>query len=379
MHRETNLTRDIWMNKLLPLESLRGIAALTVVIHHFEVGSHFNNVFTQNGWLMVDFFFVLSGFVIFLNYGSRISNLDDIKAFQIRRFQRLYPLHLLMLMVFLGIELAKFSAPGTFLSGPDDRSFAENNLASFAANLFLVQNWIIERPTFNYPSWSISAEFYTYAIFALLIWLVRGKGLLIGLSLLLIALTNVVLQNKGMYVTTLSGPTRCLFGFFIGVVCCLIFERIKDHSIRSSAPAMFLLLGCILCISLVQTKSANWVTFLPLLFGASVVCVSLTHRSTWVHAVLSNRHLVFLGTISYGIYMIHAAVLWIELQILRVFFQVRETADAETRTRIIFDSIWIADLATIFAVGVTVFLASVSYFRLERPLHSRSFALRSSL
>ena len=54
--------------KLNHLESLRGIAAITVVLFHWEVNSILNNNFTKNGWIMVDFFFVLSGFIIAYNY-----------------------------------------------------------------------------------------------------------------------------------------------------------------------------------------------------------------------------------------------------------------------------------------------------------------------
>ena len=78
-------------DKYLALESLRGGAAISVAIHHFYIGSHFNVAFTMYAWLMVDFFFVLSGFVIALNYQDRIKTFENLKAFQFKRFLRLYP------------------------------------------------------------------------------------------------------------------------------------------------------------------------------------------------------------------------------------------------------------------------------------------------
>ena len=94
--------------KILALESLRGFAALSVALLHFNTGSYFNNGFTNNAWLMVDFFFVLSGFVIAFNYIDRIYSLPELLTFQKKRFWRLYPLHLVTLFLFTGIEIAKY-------------------------------------------------------------------------------------------------------------------------------------------------------------------------------------------------------------------------------------------------------------------------------
>ena len=66
-----------------------------------------SNAFVDNAWLMVDFFFVLSGFVIALNYQGAIRSGASLLEFQYRRFFRLYPLHLVMLLVFLLLECAK--------------------------------------------------------------------------------------------------------------------------------------------------------------------------------------------------------------------------------------------------------------------------------
>ena len=73
-------------HKLLPLESLRGIAAISVALYHFNTGSHFNNAFVSNAWLMVDFFFVLSGFVIALNYIDNIKSAKNYLRFKRRDF-----------------------------------------------------------------------------------------------------------------------------------------------------------------------------------------------------------------------------------------------------------------------------------------------------
>ena len=156
--------------KILGLDSLRGLAAISVAFFHFKGSGFFSNVFFQNSWLMVDFFFVLSGFVIAFSYSSKLSSIKQIIFFQKKRFLRLYPLHLLTLLIFLGFEVIKLLFELNFNDTTNNKSFINNNASAFFANVLLIHNWIIPNLTFNYPSWSISAEFYIYALFALLIF-----------------------------------------------------------------------------------------------------------------------------------------------------------------------------------------------------------------
>lgn len=149
--------------KKLHLESLRGIAALSVVFYHYSLGflhlTILKNGFTDNAGLMVDFFFVLSGYVMALSYGDKISNWSQLLNFQFKRFIRLYPLHLIMLLLFLLLEIAKYAAG---YSSEQNSIFGPiTGLEDFISNLFLTHNFTGDL-SWNRPSWSISAEFYTY-------------------------------------------------------------------------------------------------------------------------------------------------------------------------------------------------------------------------
>src|SRR5215469_8721063 len=94
--------------KILPLESLRGIAALCVALHHVHTQSPLTeNAFIAHANLMVDLFFVLSGYVIAHSYVDRLTTVSAVVAFQRKRFWRLYPLHLVMFAVFVGIETSR--------------------------------------------------------------------------------------------------------------------------------------------------------------------------------------------------------------------------------------------------------------------------------
>src|SRR6056300_1675715 len=88
------------------LDVFRALAALSVCAVHFSYNSIFHEYFKQA--LFVQFFFTLSGFVIYLNYHNNNFNFYTIKKFLIKRFFRLYPLHLFFLLIFLAIEIIKY-------------------------------------------------------------------------------------------------------------------------------------------------------------------------------------------------------------------------------------------------------------------------------
>ena len=96
------------MNKsyLDQLDVFRALAALSVCAVHFSYNSIFHIYFKQA--LFVQFFFTLSGFVIYLNYHNQGFNISKIKEFMLKRFFRLYPLHLFFLLIFLLIEFLKY-------------------------------------------------------------------------------------------------------------------------------------------------------------------------------------------------------------------------------------------------------------------------------
>ena len=99
------------------LDSLRGVAAIGVAAYHIHgSGLLFNSALVRSGWLWVDFFFVLSGFVIAASYGDRLAQGFAVRRFMLLRLGRIYPLHIAMLALYLGIELLRL------IFQPDGRS-----------------------------------------------------------------------------------------------------------------------------------------------------------------------------------------------------------------------------------------------------------------
>jgi peptidoglycan/LPS O-acetylase OafA/YrhL len=125
------------------LESPRGIAAFLVVIAHMAGGGRGvlqDSTFVANGVMMVPFFFVLSGFVITYNYYKYVDDITQFFRFMFLRFFRLYPVHFVFLMVWLGFEIARyFYVQSTGTHPPGTIPFRENNLQALIENLLLVQ------------------------------------------------------------------------------------------------------------------------------------------------------------------------------------------------------------------------------------------------
>jgi len=160
--------------QLPSLTSLRGVAALWVVLFHYSVvyfpslNSSGYSSLVGKGYLAVDMFFMLSGFVMTHVYHQAFlqSIGDNYRGFLVARIARLYPLHVLVLTLFVVVALTArgvdCAVTGVFngipLTGP--RSFT-----AFIANLFMLQGLNAGQLSWNYPAWSISVEFIAYLLF----------------------------------------------------------------------------------------------------------------------------------------------------------------------------------------------------------------------
>ena len=352
------------VDKILYLESMRGIAALTVAIMHFELGSIFKMRFITNSWLMVDFFFVLSGFVIALNYQSKLRTIKHIFNFQARRFLRLYPLHFATLLLFLGIECAKYLAEVQFQLLANNQAFTRNNLWSFLENVLLIQNLSNDRLTWNFPSWSISAEFYTYLVFAIIAVLTGARQrLFVVFSATVSAGAFFFLFQKGMMLTK-WGFIRCLHAFFLGCLCFNLSVPLKG---RVPNILSYILLGISLyLIGTIKGTHDQIGVFIPIVFSLFLLSLIASGPQNKIKTGLDNRFLIYLGTISYGIYMIHAGLWWVAGQILRQVFHFKPGGVS----KIIIENAWVASGIMLLGLIVLVGLSHLSYKFIEMPLNA---------
>ena len=356
-------------NKIYHLESLRGIAALSVAIFHFKIGSLLNNEFTNNAWIMVDFFFLLSGYVMALNYGSKLVSIRQALVFQWKRLVRLYPLHIAMLFIYLAIECAKYVFEAKVGAATTTPAFTTNNWLSFLQNIFLIQNLVNTHLTWNYPSWSISAEFYTYILFASLVLLMQKAGnLKLLLYILIIAFAAFKIYQSDMQSAQI-GIYRCLLSFFIGVI---VFQ-LETH-LKAEVPPWFSLLVTVLTVTLVcyaGSFSNALLLLFPIVFSFLIICLNKTNEKSTLMRLLSNTWLVYLGTISYGIYMIHTMVWWFMKQACRFIFNVPSKVENEGIVVLNFDNVILATSVHLVGLTIIILLAKCSFDYLENPIKKK--------
>ncbi len=311
------------------LDSLRGIAAMCVVFYHIPFDTWLtHNTFIGRGYLMVDLFFVLSGFVMYHTYGDRLRTQIQCKAFLVSRFFRIYPLHLVTLLFYLAIECAKYgleSRAGLVVSTP---AFSHNNLGSLISNLLLLQSMHVHPYlTYNFPSWSIGVEFYTYLAFALcMVSLGRGsrRGWVWGtLGVAILLYGGIYDQFHKMDVTYDYGFIRCVAGFSLGIFSHFLHRAV---SLRLSPGLVTWATGSVLavCVLLLSQSFIGNVEFaMPPLFALLISGLASLPETSSLHRALTIPVLRWLGEKSYSLYMLHAAVIRVCLQIMKFALKIQ--------------------------------------------------------
>lgn len=312
-------------NRIGYLDSLRGLAALGVAcVFHY---THFSSTFQPDsmaleqapfwtfaplqllyryGLACVDLFFVLSGIIFAHKYVEIISagQLSGIRFFRLR-FARLYPLHLLSLLI---VAVLVYSYYRKFGSYP---IFGNNDLKHFVLNLFFVQHGIVDLAySFNGPAWSLSVE----AVMYLLFWLTcrQRARLVLWVALCLVGISAIVLALPWPLLNDSIG--RGLLGFFSG--CLLQQSTSRSVASRREALKPFLVSAAIVFCMAAMRLSGFLVLPIYLYFIGSFVCLlSLMFAFPILQRLVDLAPLRFLGDISLGVYLLH-----IPIQIAVLFF-----------------------------------------------------------
>jgi peptidoglycan/LPS O-acetylase OafA/YrhL len=362
------------------LDSWRGICACMVALVHFATYSHFYPypIFWNAGYY-VDFFFVLSGFVIFANYQDAFQKGFSVKKFMILRFARLYPLHFLTLAAFIGHELLQmlllplvgmdsistykpFTAP---LEGPYE----------IAMNALLLQSFdVVGGYSLNKPSWSISAEFYTYILFAVL--LVKfPKHVLYWLSLILLMGFCFFYFFDGKGATHNWGVLRCVYGFAAGGLGFILWKKYAQtlqHSKNLSKAIWSLLEFSSIALSfyLINAAGQTWLIYVTPFVFLFLIYVFAFEKGI-ISSVLKHKFFLLIGVLSYSIYMWHAFIAWKILSpVVEVFKHVSDltittiTPDGKER---IGTELWHGDIISILYLILIVSVSYISYRFFEEP------------
>ena len=294
------------------LDGWRGICALLVAAHHIEArGLLYWQPLIRNAWLFVDFFFVLSGFVIAHAYGDALATRPQVGSFAIRRLGRLWPLHAAMLAALIGLELLHLGiAHWHPIAGERAAFTADRSPYTILTNLLLIQSLGLHPyETWNGPAWSISTEFYTYLVFAAVCFAASGRRLRVVLSFLIAAVGVFVLarfSRYGMRETFDWGFFRCLYGFFTGVLTYEIWRRGGAKAPKGSICEVLAVIAVIAFLTIVPGNRAAEFLATPLFALAVLVFAG---EGGILSRVLTLRPAQALGRWSYSIYMVHTLVL----------------------------------------------------------------------
>lgn len=359
------------------LDSWRGLCAIMVALFHLDVISHVWGLpLVRNAYLFVDFFFVLSGFVISHAYSNGLSTPGAFAQFMMRRFGRVWPLHAALLAAFVAVEFAKLFASQALGIAAAEAAFAPLGRASLShlpANLMLLHALgFDDRLTWNLPSWSISAEFWTYAVFGAAT-LVLGRfrlatlGILASLCLLLL----VTHAKHGMDATFDLGFPRAILGFVIGH-----FMYVARRDFAGPLPSRLAALEWIavivggLFVTLAGKSSVSFAA--PFVFAAVVYVFSF--EAGRISKALRYPLLRSLGLWSYSIYMVHDLVAYVlSLSISAVeklgggpLWRVSSFNGEVVRTADLGSQL-AGDGLTILYLAIVVVLSAATYFLIEQP------------
>ncbi|MHB8885754.1 MAG: acyltransferase family protein [Methylovirgula sp.] len=226
------------------LDILRGFAALSVVIWHYQhfffqgtvLPANFDRsiqpfygilrLFYQEGSRAVQLFFVLSGFIFFSQYLQLIRDRKvSASNFFVLRFSRLYPLYFLTLvMVAVGQQISH-AVDGTFIVYPC------NNIPRFILALSFISEWLPQKyvcsVAFNGPAWSLSVEaflYFTFFVFAR--YIASTQSVLAFLMTIVGAGIGFFAYVYDLY-DLLGEPILC---FYSGGVAFFIWKRLKDRN-----------------------------------------------------------------------------------------------------------------------------------------------------
>jgi peptidoglycan/LPS O-acetylase OafA/YrhL len=299
------------VGEIRSMTGVRGAAAVFVMVYHFELdripSDGAFSTFLNHGYLSVDLFFILSGFVMAHVYGPAfLSGAFRFGDFLWHRIARVYPLYLAVTLAFIALAFVKSSQLDI---GPD----------VFVSNVLMLQalgNW----PSIDPPAWSVSAEMLVYLLFPVIGLMClkssRTAALLLGIGAILAILILTLAASLHYIGSTISKGLldliaapftliRCLAGFTLGQ----LVWRLHNDPVAASFASRTSIQICVGLLALVALTQTDWDFPIYLLIILLIFCLS-TDRGMF-SGFFASRPLHFLGDISFAVYLTHYRALGI--------------------------------------------------------------------
>jgi len=294
------------------LDGIRAIAVILVIFSHWLPANHFLNTL-PNGVLGVHIFFVLSGFLIseiLLNQRNNpLGNLKVLKQFYIRRTLRIFPIYYLTL-------LALFVFPRT-------PAFFKEDIIWFATYTGNIYFYLSGKFGFAAHLWTLACEEQFYLIWPFLLLFV-SRNLLPYILIAVIVFGNLSVSiwpaEESRYILTM----HCLETFGLGAMLAYIkkYNSTLLDLIKSPVYIAGITSFAVIFISSVMQYSLNThlFRFMISLIGIGLVYYGIKSNGGLIDKLFSNSLMIYIGKVSYGMYLYHAFFPWLHQKITFRFF-----------------------------------------------------------
>lgn len=353
--------------RFIALDSLRGVAALGVVTYHLrQAAPVFDNAISWSAWLFVDFFFVLSGFVIAANYGDRLAGGFPVTRFMALRLGRLYPLHLFVVALYFGLELARY------FGGQPTAFTGQKSIPLLLLSLAMLQGLFPEgKDGWSGASWSISVEMWLYAGMAGLWRLFGTRAWTCALALSFgVATAFACGFNQG------PGPLsnlllRGVLGFGLGVLAWRVWPSSPMGRIAPWLATAGELAVVVMALAAMTSATAPLhIVLSDLCFFLAVLCFASERGA--IARLLVGRIPVLLGTLSYSIYLLHEIAIAAGIRLFHFLGLAHATYSGAALDRHIGAAPLLASMLGLALCLACIGLAALTYRFIEKPARAWS-------
>ena len=284
------------------------------MFHVIQMSWHFDlplklpgHIVAMSGWAGVDLFFVLSGFMLMHAHGHQFMELSKpvCSDFALSRFFRVFPLSAAVLLAILILVLIDTN----FADWYRNRRSGSLSVEAFFATLALATAWYPRPGEWNGPVWSLSAELIGYLFFPLIAWLfARIRSYSICIFVAASCIFGVIIEQYlldilgGNNIDPISGNVRMAGYFTAGVV----LRRAAQIRPDQRGLSMLSLVSAAAIIALIWLPGGA--AFMPVAFAALIY--ALFNKRGMLSWALSTRLVIFLGIVSFPLYLIHAMALF---------------------------------------------------------------------
>jgi len=315
-------------NKLLGLEIIRFLSAFSVLLWHytlfFYVGEKPVNLIFDNlpFYSVLKFFYIyglhagvvvfwgISGFIFFWKYQDLIVDKKFCgKKFFIFRFSRLYPLHILTLILVMFLQNIYFLKNNFYYV------YQTNDLKHFLLQIFFASNWLSFEPnSFNGPVWSVSAEVFSYLIFFLSI---KKFGKSLSLNILIIIFCMLLRIFK------FSNPvTDCLVIFFACGFSATIFKIINLSSYKKIVNSFLFILVIIIPFLVILFKLNEHKHFIYLFEFIYIPLILYAFALDFYFLERIRGWLEIFGNMTYSSYLLHFPIQLLII-VICIYFKIK--------------------------------------------------------